>query len=363
MSDELESLLSAYLDDELDPDEKRAAAASLASNPEKAKEFRSLVRVHELINGLSRPPGRDLAPEVLQRLAASSPPTWRSGPSARLRRFSPAYRAGLAAAVVLISFLGMRTAIQPPAPQAPRHPGAAAPSLHTAEDSSRPSASDPVGPPAILAATTPNGPEADLPGPPVLTAPAVDRPRLIATDLLARSGPHRIFLVSGGDGRPARAEVASMLGLSSHRDFYRFELPREGAADLSSADSVVYAAELDRDELTTLRNRLASAFPGRLDEGEASTSLMTELADLGRTTTLRAEPAAEVHFPQTKMALRTPTDPQSTGSGTVAPGSDPIRPEDGVAASDPVGPPALPRIRTEAPSSVILIWILDPSGE
>jgi anti-sigma factor RsiW len=66
-----ESLLSAYLDDELDEPQRLAVQAALKTNPALADELRELMRVRALIAALERPPtSYDLAGPVIARLGA-----------------------------------------------------------------------------------------------------------------------------------------------------------------------------------------------------------------------------------------------------------------------------------------------------
>ncbi|WP_165249015.1 hypothetical protein [Paludisphaera soli] len=341
MSDELEFLQSAYLDDELDPDLRRSAEAAAASDPQKAEELRSLARVRELIAGLSRPAGPDFATEVLRRLAASGsrPAAWAFGPSLRW---------GAAAAVLLAASLGIRAAIrhrdEPVAPPPVALAPASAVATEVVEAAPRPPvAAEPVGPPEALARATP---DPDPTGPPRLDpASEPDRSQLAAGELLARPGPHRLFVVSSVEGPPDLDEIAEVLKLTSHRDFYRLELPGDDRAEADAAGPVVFAAELDPAEVGTLRRRLEAAHPGQVGEEEAGSALRTELAELGRAVRLPAEPAAEVQFPQSKMAIRIPSVP-------TAPPTD--RPAD-------VGPPPI-EPAGDVPS-VVLIRIIGPPSE
>ncbi|MDG3003705.1 anti-sigma factor family protein [Paludisphaera mucosa] len=342
MSDDLETLISAYLDDELTPEQRREAEAAVAAEPTRADELRSLGAVHELLAALSRPAAPDMTGRVLARLAASPSPTWGD-----IRAFPavPALRRAAAAAVLVAGFLGVLAVARFRGDRRPDHPISARPIVPPVAIAEPAVARDPV------AVVDPIGPPTSVAGagsgvfdPPSPTYPA----RLVARELLDRPGPYRVFLVSGVDDQAKDAEVASLLGLSSHRDFYRFDVP--AGESPRTPRSLVYAAELDPNELSTLRSRLAAAFPGRLDEGNSAALLMSELSQLGQATTFRADPAAEVLFPQTKMALRLPAEPPQPGG--------PQRGEGTLAAEDPVRPGQASLVGPPEPSSVVLIWML-----
>jgi hypothetical protein len=67
-----ESLLSAYLDEELDEPQRLSVAAALKADPRLASELAKLMRVRDLVAGLHRPPTSfDLAGPVLAELRAN----------------------------------------------------------------------------------------------------------------------------------------------------------------------------------------------------------------------------------------------------------------------------------------------------
>ncbi|WP_435009866.1 anti-sigma factor family protein [Tundrisphaera lichenicola] len=71
MNLEDESLLSAYLDDELDPADRLAVEWSVESSPPLADQLRSLASAREIVANLGRPDlPVDLAPSIIARLSA-----------------------------------------------------------------------------------------------------------------------------------------------------------------------------------------------------------------------------------------------------------------------------------------------------
>jgi len=347
MSDDLDSLLSAYLDDEL-PEDRRRSFAGAASEPEKAEELRTLGKVRDLVAGLSRPVPPDLAPAVLGKLAG---PARRSGLPRGFRL--------AAAAGILVAFAGLWAS--PALRRAERAPGLVPvePSpLQVPEAAQTPEPlvasnelGDPAGPPLTLAATGSSAPLLDAPGPPRSAVDPEARLRTVAGGLIGRSGPRRLFLVTEA-GPDDASQVASILSLSSHRDFYRLE-----SADPS--EPVVLAAELDPDELATLRRRLAASYPGRVGEADAGQPSPADLAALGREERLRGEPAAEVHFPDGGLAIRTPFRATETGT---EPADESGPPSDAVAA-ELAGPPAPPKPSAPEGPSVVLIRLAAPTPE
>ena len=345
MLDPTDPLLSAYLDDELTADERRSADAAIAADPEKAEELRSLAAARDLIAGLPRPAPVDLAPEVLRRIAAAS-----ARPRSTLDRARrPALWAAAAGVLLAVSLTGLRLHVgAPDQNQAPPPASVVAVAAFPTPEADAPSDADaaPVGPPLLASAIGegaligPPGPE-----PKAEPAPLVAARDAVALELVGRSGPHRAFIAPGPLDP---AQVGFLMGNSSHRGFYRFDLP--GADDEASPGdgSVVFAAEMGPSELATLRRRLDATFPGQLDEVEAAPPLLGQLAEIGRASSHRSEPIADVLFPQTKMALKTPAE---------APAPPTPSPEE-ASPPDAGGAPA-----PGASSTVVLIWIVAPSTD
>ena len=83
------SLLSAYLDDELDPASRFEVENALLTDPRLAEELHELAGVRELLAGLPRPASsRDLAVEV------GAKTRWPPRSPARARAFPDGHRRG-----------------------------------------------------------------------------------------------------------------------------------------------------------------------------------------------------------------------------------------------------------------------------
>src|SRR5262245_32276816 len=73
MKPEDEPFLSAFLDGELDPDQRAAVESALISSPILAEHLRRLASVRELVANLPRHPARrDLSKAVLERIRQRS---------------------------------------------------------------------------------------------------------------------------------------------------------------------------------------------------------------------------------------------------------------------------------------------------
>lgn len=260
-------------------------------------EFRSLAAVRDLIAGLSRPEPPDLTEAILHRIAARQ----------RVRMISR-----VAAVVLLATACGLAVH----SAGRPRPDRAVA--ITQIEPTVAPATPTPA--PAVAIPTTTVAASArEFVGPPDERSP-------IGRRLLDRPGPIRVFLATAPHPAAA-AELAVLLGLSSHRDFHRFDLP---TADRERG-AVVFAAELDPGELKTLRMRLADGFPDEFVERESPLPLLADVVRDATATTLRGDPAAEFLMPRRELALRLPSDgaasaesapPRPTAEPNVEPGGD-----------------------------------------
>ena len=90
-------LISAYIDDELDPESRRRVEASIHDDPDAARDVRALAAISSAIGGLPRPSeARDVSVAVVRRIERNA--------NAR-RRATPTFTAAaiLAAAAILIA--------------------------------------------------------------------------------------------------------------------------------------------------------------------------------------------------------------------------------------------------------------------
>lgn len=369
---ERESLLSAHLDGELSPEERQEAEAAIASDPAAAGELQALAGVRDLIAGLSRPAGPDLAPGVMERLKNQSGAPRRNRATARRLRIG-ALTGGVAASIACLALFGGRH--QPPRPNLPDTPDIA-----TAAPSPAPAAMEIVGPPAPVQTESSEGgalvgPPAELAsaGQPAADNPVVEPARSPVPELPGGANP-LVFLVADLDGATARDQVAALLALSTHREFHQIELspPNDGgeAEKSPTKATVVFAATLDPKELTTFRERLATAFPEQLDEGGPAPTLTAELVEKGRVSTLPANPAGDVSFPQTKLAMQFQTGGRRNWPEPPRPddASNPGREADSPAAAGAGGDAEPPPAITSEPVGggqprSILVWVVEAPND
>lgn len=374
-----ESMLSAYLDDQLSPEQRRAVEAALKSDPAVAESLRSLAVVRDLIAELSRPTGPDLFPEIMERLEGRNLERRSGRPATRRLQLAALASGGVAASIACLALLGGRLQPSPrPAPSftAPSE-SILADSGPTTDAPSEPIIAELLGPPALprtAISTGESSPEVASTEQPSADAPASDPDRLLVHELLEGRPPSRVFLVTALDGEATAERVATLLGISTHRNFHRIELPpAEGEVEAEKADAigaVAFAATLDPAELATFRERLTTAFSERFDDDGEKPAIAADLAKRGRAATLSANPAGDVLIPQTNLALRFQTRERRNWP-TTAPDDDRIdaRETTGLdAEAAPDGDEASRQPTTEtAPTEPgqpcsVLVWIIaDPT--
>ncbi|MDR3618172.1 MAG: hypothetical protein P4L85_02390 [Paludisphaera borealis] len=361
MSMDQDSLLSAYLDGQVDPDQKRRAESAVASDPAAAEALHALAAVRDLVAGLSRPPAPDVSVAVLSRLAADAarPRPWKTWGPYVGRGLGAA---GIAASVAMVVVLGGQARswrlVEPPQVASTLVVPVPAPVSTVATPSTRTEAvataqPKPVGPapistpaPAVTVVESRVAQRDDPPG---------------FREFWATAGPRRDFAVTTDAGESTTATVATLVGQSTHRDFYKIVVPTGANGVPGDEAAVAFAATLDPNEFTTLQRRLESHFGKRVEERDADPEVSALLADVGQATSSPATPAADVLVPQTgELALRVRSgspvssrpEPAEASNRSDKGRTSPARPEDA---------PAPPATADPTRPSIVLIWIVGPA--
>jgi hypothetical protein len=332
-----ESLLSAYLDGELDPARRLMVENALLDDAGLAERLQELVATRSMLGTLTRPRlERDLAPAVLACLPTRSARTlhvsWPSAASAL---------AAAAAVVVAVTPLVRHTrhATRP-------HPEtvAAGPSVPVRPVPPRPatgSATSPAPAPSVVSLDSPVLP----------AARDVDRQRILALighpDLpILNVGLGAVDEKSIAEVQAAIREVAPHVSLQGeiHLGAGR------GADSARSGEEVVYVLVLDEDELESLSAQLCRRHPDRVYMGPPLTRdaglMLANAGDVRFLEDLPAPAASRLesppkHIAGNMVAIMGPTD---------APADGHPRPD----ASPAPGAPAPPRTN---PARPCLIWL------
>lgn len=315
MSRDDESLLGAYLDCELEPEQQRAIESSLAADSQLAEKAQCLANVRDLVANLSRPASPDVSSEVMRRVRHVSLRRWR--PWILGRRTGRWAAVGLAASALAAIAL---VAIALVANLNPRRHGTA--EAHLA-----------AGP---APSSTPVGGNSPRPEPNAGFVAKVSHPDSLPVDVFrtevtdsalttATAGqpaqtdqervrkllddPHlrRVFLVADRIGQPAEQQVTSLVERTTHRDYFKITVSQGIVIDpRHPGKATVFAVVLDENELGTFRDRLKKTFRDRLQEDEVSPAVAMQLTDVGQVLLMPANPVGDLTIPRAALALRVP---------------------------------------------------------
>jgi hypothetical protein len=372
-----DSILSAYLDGELGPEQHQAVESAMAADPRLAEELRSLALLRDLLAGLPREAPADLTARVMRRVRHRA----RFGRAWGSVALGPVRAAGLAAiAAGVLMMLAIPwvlrrdgegpaaghtpdVVVQRKAPETPRrvldthrwprfssHPA-------TQERATAPTAS------GGLRETEADRPAGDgsTPGELVHVREYLDNPKL-----------RHVFLVSDlGDGS-AEQRVATIVEETTRFNYYKFTIAQGMVIDPRHPDqATVFALAVGPNELDSLRDRLRMALKGQVQEQPAEAALVTQLADIGDVRACAPSPAADMEIPlDAHLAIKTPDaasdrpTPEQERSTPAA--EDPARTRDSAHRAGPGHQPEAERRgspdRAAPPeasdeSLVVLVWV------
>jgi hypothetical protein len=295
-----ETLLTAYLDNELDADPRLEIETTLLSNPTQSDRLRELAAVRDLVSGLSRPTlAVDLTPRVLAKLDRRLPN------HLRLAGF------GVAAAVVAALTIALSwnrghapavrelTSAVPPAPLAPgvqldqpTTPRAIAPVL-LAETRRLPSTS------------SPQDVEAEL---------AQEEQRNQVRTMLDNPTLNKVFIVTDVIGAHADERINELIHDTPRIDpaYGRITISQGILIDPRHPDlTTVFALAMDPQELQSFQAKLNEAFPGAVENAEVDPTAVTQLADINQMTVLPGNMAVDLVPPvglPSGLAMKRPLD-------------------------------------------------------
>jgi len=309
MSTDDESLLGAYLDGELDPEQRRAVEVALAADSQLAEKARGLARVRELVASLSRPASPDVAAEVMRRVRQAPLQRRLWTMDRRARRWAAAGVAASAAAIALLSLLPLHRhgRLEATVSTGPAHYNPPA-----GENSSRPersvdilagaSDSDSLPENVFGPATTPSA-FATARAEQATEGDDQERVRKLLDD------PHlrRVFLVADQIGQSAEQQVATLVERTTHRDYFKITVSQGIVIDpRHPGKATVFAVVLDENELRPFRDRLKRAFSDRLEEEDVNPAVAMQLAEIGQVVSFPAHPIGDLTIPRANLALRVP---------------------------------------------------------
>jgi hypothetical protein len=309
-----QSLLSAYLDGQLAPEQHRAIESCLADDSRLAEEIQSLRHARDLVSELSRPVPPDLSSAVMARVRAR---LLRRRPW-HTRRYAVSWVAGgLGAAAAVVLFLLLQAHPSAPGPNVAAkggrvpeaHQGVGSPVANEQvadSEPERPADSGRSGPPA---ATSDNARES---GSRIAGDSSVPEPERVARELrtfrelLDNPALRKVFLITDQVGDASEHQVESIVERTTRQEYFRATVSQGIVIDpRHPGKAVVFAVVLERNELEPFRNRLRADFKDRFHEEDVDPAITLQLADVGQVVALPAHPVGDVTIPPTAgLALR-----------------------------------------------------------
>ncbi|WP_435016572.1 anti-sigma factor family protein [Tundrisphaera sp. TA3] len=373
-----DTLLSAYLDDELDPADRMAVAWSIESSPPLAGRLSDLAATRDAVAGLGRPGiPRDLAPDLLARIASRQAARPRAGSRAASVLLAGGFvsiAASLLAAMffvyrathdldrpTLFAFFPKATPAKAPAaprakpptvPEQPASPADGAPMLAR------------LAAPATDAAIPPP-PASPTPTPVALIREAADRGKIAG--MLERPDVHRILIVTDVIDAGDRVRSLIQRDIRKHPDFGRITVSEGIVIDpRHPGEADVFTLVMDGRESEPFLGKLARAFP-RTDvvvEPRPDPFILTQLAEVGEASVL---PGLAPNSPSLPLVLAMEDTPgtrasREDGRGSYTlPDMDTIAGIDGsLVVQDPDGdsPRGAPtRFPTSPGPATYLVWV------
>ena len=336
-----DSLLSAYMDGQLSPEQQLAVESALVSDPHLGEELRSLTLVRDLLAGLPRDASVDLASRVMSRISGRS----RLGmilsavPGQAAIRQHPSRVAGLLAIAAGLLMAAMMTFTFRVGPGAVR--GQAGPQVAKTDPSSMlpvPSVDSPLhaaesGWPLFVSHPNREGassqvePKDHLQGDSHRATPRSGELEHVS-QYLDNPDLRRIFLVSDVMDDSEQQQVASVVEQTTRFNFYKITIAQGIVLDpRHPSEATVFALVVNPNELITLRDRLRKAVHDRVEETPIDPKVVTQLADIGHVQACPPSPMADVEIPRESLALLVPK-----------PGADEQPPAPQVAPQDPAHP-------------------------
>ena len=315
-----ESLLSAYLDGELDPSERQAVETAIVSDPALAGKLTGLRSVSNLISALSRASSPDVSGHVMRRVADLVPVP---RPWSRVRRALPRTALGLAstAAAALLILVLSRWSPKPPDGRSvvPR-------ALSTAtanRDGSLKSAPD------VAVGVAGDAPSS---GDPLIDAERStvsvgkqDRPEtsrdsrhhdvLQTRGLLDDPSLRQVFMVTDVIDDPSWEQLTTVLKQSTRHDYYRITVSQGIVIDPKHPEeATVFALVLEDSQLDTFRARLRKAPRIMSRSTSVEPAIVAQLVDIGQVLAIPPDPVGDVIIPDSPRMAQLRDEP-TLGAG------------------------------------------------
>ena len=356
--DEIEPLLSAYLDDELAEADRSEVESALVSQPELACLYESLKQTRDLVSALSRPPAPRTFAETLMQVA-----NLRLRARRRAIRFSVITTA-IAASLVVAVTLRVRPVVNAPVPVAMIASSDVATSNPTAIASEIP---DPLPIAPALALSSPVASGIDVEAERLRMKQESDRQNI--RSLLERADVRRILVVTDVLGEPA-SRIDRLISETprNYSHFGRTTVSQGLVIDPDHpGEAIVFTLILTDRELNFLKDKLSSF--AEVSQDSPPPEVTTQIAEVGNVIILPGiQPAhLEPIGPENQVAtaLRVETAPEVSKEPTAAQNNSGPHPSNRTlfpvvtAVAEKAAPVQRPE-KTSAPHAV-LVWVVTPT--
>lgn len=328
-----ETLLSAYIDGELDAGARQRVEAALLADPALAEQLRQLAAVRDLVVAL--PPAvlrTSLSRSVIAAITAAPVGGPRSRSVAGRRRSASAGRLhrfvelGTAAAIVLCLTAGFRIVLKniPPGLENPAPPTVAR-KLPAVRQPEAVTGVSPRGEGTSKSERARVKASAALARPANVSKGAIseddrEHDRALIRDLLDSPNLTRVFVITDVIGGSAQKRVAKVVEDLPRLDstYGRITVGQGILIDPKHPDeATVFAVVINDDrELEQFRSTLKASFPDNFEETRADPAVVTQLADIGQVSVLAGAPMAHLTTPPRELgspltAIRSPAPEKS----------------------------------------------------
>jgi anti-sigma factor RsiW len=367
-----DSFLSAYMDGQLDSEQRQNVESALVSNPQLAEALRRLTTVRDLVAGLPRDSSVNVLPQVMERIRSRTRSrAWFLGFSAPPAGSRPFLVAGgmFASAALLVFAITLALSFAPLT-----HPHLSASRPATAAASAKSPTTTPIETAATSAAgeSGPSSFHSEISQAIAASTPKAGDPPLVLSSALPHVAPaprdleqvrqlldspslRRVFFVRNGKGGKSEQRVASVIERTTRYGFFKLTIAQGIVIDpRHPEEATVFALVVDPMEADSLRDQIRVALEEPIEETAVDPGIVTQLVDIGQVQGFPPSPLADVLIPREDLALRTPvsgaehTESPASPAGPAArdrktagkPSPAPAGPQSPLTTSDPRAKPA-----------------------
>jgi negative regulator of sigma E activity len=319
-----DSLLSAYIDGELGPDQQQSIESALVSDPQLAERFRHLTTVRDLLAGLSREEPVDVTRPVMNRirrhlrLRAILAAVWLATPATQQwQKWARTASLGMAATILIVLSISLvRPRLGPLNPaEATSNPVTADLNISPQPTTSIPQPDAPEQQePSFVSRTPGEGASSPLESrdrpsrnPQGVSARVLEPTEIEhARQYLDHPALRHVLMVADMDGT-AQQQVASVVEQTTRFHYMKITIAQGIVIDPRHPDqATVFALVVSPRDFERLRHQLRVVLKDRVEEAPPDPRIVTQLADIDDVQTFKPVQAGEVVIPRDALAIQHP---------------------------------------------------------